>query len=262
MTSDKYSEDPSGLDRPLAEDDLQADVYRTSATVVGLFTDRDDAAKAISDLREAGFNEKEIGIAMHEKEEIATPEDGKSAPAEGAAQGAVSGGLVGGIVALLGSLLIPGIGTIVAGGVLGSILAGAGIGAATGGMIGALIGLGISKEEAEHFDRGFREGGILVTVGADDRAMEARAILRDRGADLGPSYTGGTLSSEGQMGAAALEGSSNLKGGWEDLEDEEDVEYDDEDLVVVEEQPVWSGSNRRLHREVEYPGPERRMAVH
>ncbi|MEO8199759.1 MAG: general stress protein [Gemmatimonadota bacterium] len=260
MNSDHNGEqDPTAPDNASSPEAAQ---YRTSATVVGLFTDRDDAARALSDLREAGFSENEIGIAMQDEADAETLRGDATAPAaDGAAKGAVSGGLVGGLVGLLGSLLIPGIGPIIAGGVLGSILAGAGIGAATGGIIGALIGLGISKEEAEHFERGFREGGILVTVGADERAMEARAILRDRGADLGPSYTGGSLSSEGKTGASALRPTRNVEGGWNDLEDD-GLEYDTEAHRIVEQQSVWSGDNRRLHRDVSYSGPERRMASH
>jgi hypothetical protein len=267
MTSRPNKEDDwSGADST-GQDSSQSDKYRTSATVVGLFTDRDDASKAISDLREAGFTEKEIGIAMQDKKDLEDLSHQTGAPAaDGAAKGAVSGGVVGGIIGLLGSLLIPGIGPIVAGGVLGSMLAGAGIGAATGGIIGALIGLGVSKEEAEHFDRGFREGGILVTVGADERAMEARAILRDRGADLGPSYTGGTYSSETATGASSLSGTSQARGGWDDLGRDEDIE--DADFEIANSSPSlneagsgWQGSERRTRRDLSYSGPERRMSV-
>ncbi len=252
----------------------QSEMNRTSATVVGLFTDRNDASKAISDLREAGFTEKEIGIAMQDRKDLESFSSETGAPAaDGAAKGAVSGGVVGGIIGLLGSLLIPGIGPIVAGGVLGSVLAGVSIGAATGGIIGALIGLGVSREEAEHFDRGFREGGILVTVAADERAMEARAILRDRGADLGPSYAGGSLSSESTNGASALSGKSRAEGGWDDLDDEDedaDLESINDGEMYVEETEVtmirdagddaWTGGERRVRRDRSYAGPERRMA--
>ena len=91
---------------------------------------------------------------------------------------------------MLGSLLIPGLGPVLAGGVLASTLAGVGIGAATGGLLGALMGLGVPEEDAKHFDRGFREGGTLVTVDAGARTPEALAILSRHEVDLGPSgYT-------------------------------------------------------------------------
>ena len=83
----------------------------------------------------------------------------------------------------IGALAIPGIGPVVAGGALatafglggGTAVAGAGIGAAAGGIVGALVGMGIPEEEAQHFEAGFREGGVLVTVNAKDRAMDALA---------------------------------------------------------------------------------------
>jgi hypothetical protein len=161
---------------------------RTGAIVVAVFMDRNDAAQAIADLRSAGFDDADIGVAVQGTGSSAPTEPSAGdTPAEGAARGAVSGGLVGGALGLLGSLLLPGIGPILAGGILGTVLTGAGLGAATGGLLGALVSMGIPHEEAEHFERGFREGGVLVTVRADERAMVARTILRDRSGDLGPS---------------------------------------------------------------------------
>ena len=227
------------------------DFHRTSAIVVGLFIDRDDAAKAISDLREAGFTDDDIGVAMQDKVDLQVPTD-EGAPAEGAAKGALSGGLVGGAIGLLGSLLIPGLGPIIVGGVLGSTLAGAGIGAAAGGLIGALVGMGVSREEAEHFDRGFREGGVLVTVGANDRAMEARSILRDRGGDLGPSFRAGM---DHDVIGGSAERATSAPGGetWKDGTEDPDLGLDQDGSGS------YSGRERRAERNVSYAGPERRM---
>ena len=157
-------------------------------TVVGMFTERSHAEQAIRDLKAAGFTEEQIGVAMQNRDDQQQliDETGSQA-AEGAAKGAVSGGIVGGLIGLLGSLLIPGVGPIVVGGVLASALTGAGIGAATGGLIGGLMGLGVPEEDAQHFDRGIRSGGILVTVNAGSRTSEAVSILQDHGADLGPT---------------------------------------------------------------------------
>ena len=160
----------------------------TSRTVVGLFSHRSAAEAAILDLTGAGFAEDRIGVAMQERPTQGDLlEDLGGEPAEGAAKGAVSGGVVGGLLGLLGSLLIPGLGPVLAGGVLASTLAGIGLGAATGGLLGALIGLGVPEEDARHFDQGFREGGILVTVDAGARTPEALAILARHEVDLGPS---------------------------------------------------------------------------
>jgi uncharacterized protein (TIGR02271 family) len=50
--------------------------------------------------------------------------------------------------------------------------------------------MGVPEEDARHFERGFQEGGILVTVQAGDRAEEAREALSLGGADLGPTWGG------------------------------------------------------------------------
>lgn len=214
------------------------DARRTGAIVVALFMDQSDAEQAVNDLHEAGFTSDNIGVAM---QETARPDDSKTSaesPAEGAAKGAakgaLSGGIVGGALGLLGSLLLPGIGPIVAGGILGTMLAGAGLGAATGGIIGALVTMGVTPEAAEHFDRGFREGGVLVTVRADDRAMEARAILRDRSGDLGPSYAASDLLDAESAGA---------------------VTFDEPREVFPGE-----GRERRSSESLSYSGPERRVS--
>jgi hypothetical protein len=194
--------------------------YSGRTTIAGLFRDRDDAERAISELKDAGFTGDQIGIAMRDQAaqgEMTEKTGTKSA--EGAVTGAVGGGTLGGVLGFLvgaGALAIPGVGPVVAGGMLASALglaggtavAGAGIGAATGGIAGALVGLGIPDEEAQHFETGFREGGVLVTVKAAGRAMDALAVLERNGADTGPGSVGatsrgGTTSAEGRRGPGA-----------------------------------------------------------
>ena len=163
----------------------------TGATVVALFRDLPAAERGIQALKAAGFDEQQIGVAARDKQQQQDLTEGTGAQAaEGAATGAVSGGVLGGVVGLLagvGALAIPGIGPIVAGGALASTLAGAGIGAAAGGIIGALAGMGVPEENARHFERGFKEGGVLVTVAAGPDADLAREALLAGGADLGPA---------------------------------------------------------------------------
>ena len=161
------------------------------ATVVGLFRDRHDAERAIGALKDAGFTEDQIGVALRdrgEQKDLMDRTDTKAA--EGATTGAVGGGVVGGTLGLLGglgALVIPGLGPIFAAGWLGSTLAGAGIGAAAGGLIGGLVGMDIPEEDARHFETGFKSGGTLVTVRAGARSGEAESILRRFDADLGPT---------------------------------------------------------------------------
>ena len=169
-------------------------------TVVGLFHDSARAERAIRDLKDAGFTDSQIGVLMQDRAEARKfAEDTGTKAGEGAAAGAATGGILGGVVGLLagvGALVIPGIGPIVAGGALASTLAGAGIGAAAGGIAGALIGMGIPEEEAHYYERGFREGGILVSVKAEARKAEARQILLNAGADFGPAAAGYRVEGE------------------------------------------------------------------
>ena len=53
-------------------------------------------------------------------------------------------------------------------GPIAAALAGAGAGGATGGIIGALIGAGIPEERAVAYDRGLKQGGILIGTRARD----------------------------------------------------------------------------------------------
>ena len=149
----------------------------TGRTVVGLVGSRSEAEAAIRELKAAGFTDAQIGVAT---------KDGKKqhAPVAGSA---VGGGLLGGLLGLLGSLLVPGVGPLVVGGVLASTLAGVGVGAATGGIVGALAGMGVPEQDAEHFDRGLRSGGTIVTVDAGPRTREALVLLERHGMDFGPS---------------------------------------------------------------------------
>ncbi len=180
------------------------------STVVGLFQDQPSAERAIQRLMAAGFTDQQIGVAIRDREQQQqlTESTGTQA-AEDATKGAVGGGVVGGVIGLLagvGALAIPGVGPIIAGGALASTLAGAGIGAAAGGLLGALVGMGVPEEDARHFEKGFEQGGILVTVRAGDRADLARQALTEVGADLGPSrrdYSDQAAATASGTGAAA-----------------------------------------------------------
>jgi len=168
-------------------------------SIVGLFDSYQDADRAVGMLIDRGFDRKQISVLAREqilREHLAGR---SSAVAEDAGAGVISGATVGGILGALvgmGTLIIPGVGAVLAVGTLaaaiGSAAAGAGVGAITGGLIGALVGMGIPEEEARYYAEGVREGGILVTVNAGNRAAEAREILRAAGADFGRGVTTAT----------------------------------------------------------------------
>ncbi len=147
--------------------------------LAGLFSDRDNAEKAYEDLKDCGYEEKDINIVMtsdtrkkhfdtdgEDNDDSTRTEMGNKAM-EGAGKGGAIGGVIGGIggaLAAIGtSLLIPGLGLLIAG-PLAAGLAGAGAGSITGGIIGALIGAGIPEDRAKLYDEGLKDGKILLTV--------------------------------------------------------------------------------------------------
>jgi uncharacterized protein (TIGR02271 family) len=174
--------------------------------VVGLFHSQADAESAIARLKQSGFSENQIGVALKDRKRQEELIEGTGTQAaEGAATGALGGGVLGGVIGLLagvGALAIPGVGPIIAGGTLASTLAGAGIGAAAGGLIGALAGMGVPEEDARHFDQGFQAGGTLITVDAGARAAEARDCLYESGADLGSQGRGIAASANSVSGGS------------------------------------------------------------
>jgi uncharacterized membrane protein len=197
---------------------MQASTPRVAGnTVVGLFADRSAAERGIKGLKDAGFSEEEIGVAMRDKQQQKDLTEGTGTQAaEGAAKGAVGGGVLGGLVGLLtgvGALAIPGIGPIIAG---------------AGGLIGALVGMGVPEEDAKHFDRGFQEGAVLVTVLAGADGEEARDVIVACGGDLGPAYASRAPLTATSPGATS---------------------------------ESWRGNERRYSDDASYTGPDRRLAT-
>jgi hypothetical protein len=153
-------------------------------TAVGVFTERDQAERAVAELRSAGFRDDQIGVAVKKEE---APEEGpgpgETKATEGGVAGAVTGGVLGGVLGALAVSLIPGFGPVLAGGLLATVgAAAAAAGAVAGGLVGALIGLGIPEEEARYYHGEVEAGRTLVTVKAGDRYDQAVAILRRNGA--------------------------------------------------------------------------------
>jgi hypothetical protein len=170
------------------------------ATVVGVFTDPDRARAAVSDLRQAGFRDDQIGLitrtadsaetALHAsthqqfKEKTGLKHDPTHSHwEEGAAVGAAAGAATGvGLGLAVAAGLIPGLGPVLAGGTLVAILASAGTGAAVGSILGGLVGLGVPEEEASYYDTEFKSGRTIVTVRADERSADAWNMLVRHGA--------------------------------------------------------------------------------
>lgn len=156
------------------------------STVVGVFENREEAQKAVNELRRAGFREDEIGVIAQNRDENrkeAQNDDRSNQAGTGAATGAVAGAGIGALWALgISAGMLPAVGPIIAGGLLASVLASAAGTAVAGGIIGALIGLGIPEEEAHYYEGEFKAGRTIVTVKTDTRYDEARSILQRYGA--------------------------------------------------------------------------------
>jgi hypothetical protein len=169
-----------------------------AGVTLGVFTDRDAAESAIDELRDDGYNPKDISIVTQDKvvgQDLAR--DTGASVAEGAASGATTGGVIGGLAGLLigiGAITVPGIGGLLIGGPLAAALGltgaaattvqGAVTGALAGGLIGALVGLGVPEEDARVYEDRIKQGGILLAVpSSDSAAREARVILEAHGAE-------------------------------------------------------------------------------
>jgi len=155
------------------------------STVVGVFEDRRHADQAVNDLRQAGFRDDQIGVAMRHTEGSTDAATGETDSHAGT--GAITRVLTGlglGALAGLGVLsgVIPVVGPAIAAGTLGVILSNAAAGAGIGALVGALIGAGVPEEEANYYQGEFEAGRTIVTVNANGRGQEAAAIMRRHGA--------------------------------------------------------------------------------
>lgn len=167
--------------------------------VFGIYPTRSALENGVQTLQESGFRNTDISVLFPEN--LGTKdfahEKGTKAP-EGAAAGAGAGGIAGGVLGWLagiGALAIPGAGPFIAAGPIVAALAGAGAGGAVGGIAGGLIGIGFPEYEAKRYEGRIRNGGIFLSVHADDSQWVKRAkdILERTGAQ--------DISSAGEAGA-------------------------------------------------------------
>ena len=159
-------------DRQTGEASMGTARHRSGRMVTGLFRDRDSAERAYRSMAERGYGKDDVNLMMSDdtrskyfSKEADSDLDTKAW--EGAGKGAAIGGAVGATLAAIAAigttLALPGLGLLIAG-PIAAAFAGAGAGALTGGLVGALIGAGIPEEHAKAYDRGIREGGIVMGV--------------------------------------------------------------------------------------------------
>lgn len=180
-----------------------------NTSVFAIYSDRLEVERAVDAFRAAGFRSGDISALLPDSEstkEFAHEKDTK-AP-EGATTGAATGAVVGGALGWLvgiGSLAIPGVGPFIAAGPIMAALAGAGVGGAVGGLTGALIGMGIPEYEAKRYEGLVKDGGILVSVHADD------GDWIDRAKDIFKSTGGRDIASASEKATDVVEGTRHDK---------------------------------------------------
>jgi hypothetical protein len=141
--------------------------------IVRLYDDHTQAVDAVTQLKQAGVPERDIGII--------TRDDRAGAAATGAEIGAAVGGLAG-LLTGLGLIAIPGIGPVVATGWLAATAAGAAAGGLAGGALGVLSQAGVSGEEAHEIAECLRRGATMVTARVPDAEKSRYEAILDRGA--------------------------------------------------------------------------------
>lgn len=168
-----------------------------NTAVYGIYRDRMVLENAVQALKDAGFRNTDISVLFPDNtsnKEFAHEKNTK-AP-EGTATGATTGAVIGGALGWLagiGALAIPGLGPFIAAGPIMGALGGMGAGGAIGGVVGALVGMGIPEYEAKRYEGMVKDGGMLLSVHADnsDWIKRAKEILEQTGAkDIGSASEG------------------------------------------------------------------------
>src|ERR1044072_4968694 len=167
-------------------------------SVTGVFKSREQADKAVNELRNLGIPEKRLGIvapgSAPERLEAGVPVTDTEAPGMGRAMGAAVGGAMGaagGATAGLAvaSLAIPGIGPLIAFGMVGAAVLGV-VGAAAGSAVGDTVeenlGEGIPHEDVYLYEDALRHGRSVVIAYVDegDQADNAAKGIHDAGGEV------------------------------------------------------------------------------
>jgi predicted lipid-binding transport protein (Tim44 family) len=148
----------------------------TRSTVVGVFSQRGQAERAVAALRSAGFRPEDIGVVTRDADAPAaeTQSSAIGTVASGVT-GTVAGGLLAGLLGSVVAVAVPGVGPLLLAGLLAAIVT-------SSAIAGALIGMGLSEEEARHYEQQVKAGRTLVVVKAGARYGEAWGVLQGHGA--------------------------------------------------------------------------------
>ena len=145
-----------------------------------VFDSREEAERALSDLRSEGISQDAISIIGRHGEQDSSDriegssdsDDDDGANGSAGVKGALGGAVVGGILGVA-ALAIPGVGPLAAAGAIasgaipGAAAIGAGVGAGVGGLTGLMTDHGVSHEDAEYYEGRIKEGGTFLSVDAE-----------------------------------------------------------------------------------------------
>lgn len=164
--------------------------------VSGVFRSRQDAEKAVNELRRVGISDQRIGLVTPggDTSELATglPVTDTEQPGMGRAMGAAVGGAMGAAGgATLGlavaTLAVPGIGPVIAFGMVGAALlgiVGATAGSAVGDSIEGELGDGVPHEDVYLYEDALRHGNsvVIAYTETDEQSDKAEDVLSNAGA--------------------------------------------------------------------------------
>lgn len=160
--------------------------------VTALFRDTHGAERAYQAARSEGYEAEDINVLMTketrerylagagsdtplgDKAAEPAPEASKRAEILGGPVGGTMGTVAPAIAAVGAALLVPGLGLAVAGPIAIALTAAGTAGLATG-LIGAFTNWGIPTERAEQYERGLRDGGVVL--GVEPKSLEDRAKI-------------------------------------------------------------------------------------
>jgi hypothetical protein len=169
-----------------------------SPLLVGVFPNRELAEGAIDELEHAGYTPDQVGFlapgGQIEKAELPTGHQEESA-ATGAKAGAVAGGGLGLLAGTLVAVTTP-IGLAVTGGMLTFIVGAMAAGAALGAFAGPFVALGLTEDEAKHYEHEFKAGRTIavVRVQSPEQVPDVVALLQSHGATRVKTRDGRTLA--------------------------------------------------------------------
>ena len=137
--------------------------------VSAVFDNREEARRAVTELRSAGIPDEAISLVGRpdDEDEIDDDQDGAG---KGSVAGAVAGGGVAGALLGVAALAIPGVGPLVAAGAIAAsaVPTAAAVGAAAGATGGAIARMlsdhEVEGRDAEYFEDHIGRGGIFVSV--------------------------------------------------------------------------------------------------